>query len=71
MFYEDSFRLQAEISNLRSNIWQLQTDVSTEKAAKKAVDAKLAELRLKMDNSNSSYEKEVRLSKQISEIFPS
>ncbi|KAL5262069.1 hypothetical protein ACHWQZ_G007682 [Mnemiopsis leidyi] len=61
---EQSEKSQAEISNLRSNIWQLQTDVSTEKAAKKAVEAKLAELRLKMDNSNSSYEKELETSKE-------
>lgn len=55
---------QAEISALRSEVWQLQTDLSAEKANKKALEAKLSELRLKLDNSKASYERELESSRE-------
>ncbi|XP_063674440.1 putative leucine-rich repeat-containing protein DDB_G0290503 isoform X4 [Bolinopsis microptera] len=61
---EQSEKSQGEISSLKSQIWQLQTDVSSERAAKKAVDARLSELKLKLETSNSSYEKELETSKE-------
>ena len=55
--------LQLEVSNLKADVWQLQTDISAEKANKKAVEAKLSEMKLKLDNCNSSYQRELESSK--------